>query len=120
MKKTWNILLSLSALLISLPLSATAVSQSSQVSEQVSQTAPNTTLKKITYSGSDSPAVGDPLGNSPVTAKHDAGPPLTQHLSYDENCQDEACVRARKRWNFPTSWQQDRRLGLSVGWGESK
>jgi hypothetical protein len=78
----------------------------------------NVVLTKINYSGSDSLAIGDPLGNSPVTKKHDLGPPATRNLSYGADCKNEACARARKRWNMDTTWQQDRKSGMSVGWGQ--
>ncbi|HKY64579.1 MAG TPA: hypothetical protein VJR29_14325 [bacterium] len=92
--------------------------QSSVVAEEKAvQVDSNTILRQISYKGSDPLAVGDPLGNGPVTPKHDAGPPLTQRLSYGPDCQDEACARAMKRWNSPTTWQHDRATGLSIGWG---
>jgi len=66
-----------------------------------------------TYRSSDPLAIGDPLGNSAMTPKDNAGPLLTQQLSYTDNCQHEACQRAFKRWNLPTTWQQDKASGLT-------
>jgi hypothetical protein len=93
--------------------------QSSTAVETATQVDSNTTLRQISYQGSDALAVGDPLGNGPMTPKHDAGPPLTQRLSYGAGCQDEACARAERRWSSPTTWQQDRATGLSIGWGDN-
>ncbi len=93
------------------------VLQSSVPQETAIQADSNTIIRQISYKGSDPLAIGDPLGNGPVTAKHDAGPPATHGLSYDTNCQSEACARAQKRWTSPTTWQQDRATGLSTGWG---
>ncbi len=89
-----------------------------QIQETKTVVDPNTVLTTTQFSGSDSLAIGDPLGNSPVTQKHDLGPPSTRRLSYNENCQDEACVRAQKRWNMNTTWEQDRKSGMSLGWGQ--
>ena len=94
--------------------------QASVVEETAVQADSNTVLRQSTYQGSDVPAIGDPLGNGPVTPKHDAGPPLTQRLSYGPDCQNEACARAEMRWSSPTTWQQDRASGLMLGWGNSE
>jgi len=95
----------------------TLVTTSGSVDVQtITEQGPGVTVQKTIVSGSDSPAIGDPLGNSPVTPKHDRGPELTNRLSYDDSCSDEACRRAFIRWNSNTSWQHDRATGLSLGW----
>lgn len=91
--------------------------QGSVPQETAVQADNNTVIRQISYKGSDPLAIGDPLGNGPVTAKHDAGPPATHGMSQDNHCQTEACIRAHKRWTSPTTWQQDRASGLSTGWG---
>ena len=111
--KSSKILNLLTAFLISAPLFVAGTAAGSQVSVQETPNGPNSVLVTTTYSGSDPLAIGDPLGNHPLRPQDDAGPLLTQRLSYDASCQDEACVRARIRWNSPTSWQQDRASGLS-------
>lgn len=129
MKKKLTSGLALTALLLSfLFLARNSVAQSAlqsafsamQATETVTEPQPGTIVRQITYHGSDPLAVGDPLRNGAVTPKHNAGPPLTQQLSYDQNCQNEACQRALQRWNSNTSWEQDRASGLSLGWGVSQ
>ncbi len=65
---------------------------------------------------SDSPYVGDPMGNGPVTARANAGPALTRR-PYTEGCREDRCLRAQKRQLSSTTWQQDRASGLSKGFG---
>jgi hypothetical protein len=130
MKKAILISLASTTLLLSSPFFANGAEilnigasesnlNASRATETVVPVGPTTMLRNITYHGSDSTAIGDPLGNNPVTLKDDQGPPLTQRLSYDPNCQQDACARAFKRWNSSGSWTQDRAKGLSLGWGKS-
>jgi hypothetical protein len=122
MKRLSTILTLLSAIAVSSSaLCAPAGSPSlkaSSVQESRSAVDANTILRQITYGGSDSLSIDDPLGNSPVTARHDAGPPSTWRMS-SPDCQDETCSRAERRWMSPTNWRQDRSIGLSTGWGDS-
>jgi len=122
MKRLSTILLTLLSTIAvsSAALGASAGSTSlraTDVQETRSAVGANTILRQITYSGSDSPAVGDPLGNSPVTRRDDAGPPATWHMG-GPDCV-ATCARAERRWVSPTNWRQDRSMGLSTGWGPS-
>jgi hypothetical protein len=125
MKKNLTLSLALSILLFSFSAFAEGVigiqnapPTNSQASENITSVGPNTIVRTTSFQGSDSLATGDPLGNNPVTVKDDQGPPLTQQLSYDSTCQNEACSRAFHRWNSSTTtWQHDRATGLSLGWG---
>ncbi|HKX11667.1 MAG TPA: hypothetical protein VJP40_00845 [bacterium] len=108
-------------LLLSSPAWADTSEPPLQVSvpqETAVQSDNNIIIRQINYKGSDPLAIGDPLGNGPMTAKHDAGPPATHVLAQDSSCQTDTCIRASKRWNSPTTWQQDRATGLSIGWGD--
>ena len=69
---------------------------------------------KVTMS--DSPYVSDPLGNSPMRPKDDAGPALTRQ-PYPEGCMEDRCIRARQRQLSATTWQQDKASGLALGFG---
>ena len=66
--------------------------------------------------GSDDLAMGDPLGNRGMTQRADAGPPNTQSYCEDGSTA-EHCVRAARRHNSPTTWQQDCATGLSRACG---
>jgi hypothetical protein len=82
------------------------------------QSPPPTNVKFVTTGTpgaqhlSDSPALGDPLGNRPVNSNWDAGPALTQK-PYTDDCMEDRCIRAKKRQLGNTTWQQDRASGLS-------
>jgi hypothetical protein len=91
--------------------------QSTLVEEKIIREDANTKVIEVNYKGSDALAISDPVGNSPMNAAHDAGPPLTRVLPYGSSCQNEACHRAEMRWGMNTSWQHDRATGLSLGWG---
>lgn len=61
--------------------------------------------------GSDVPAESDPVGNKPLSARDDAGHPLTQQ-PYTDDCKEDRCIRAEKRQTGNTTWQEDRASGL--------
>lgn len=122
MKRLTTILTLLSAVAVSsVALGAAGGSptlRATSVQETQSQVGANTILRHFTYRGSDVPSVDDPLGNSPVSPRDDAGPPSTWHMG-GPDCV-ATCARAEQRWMSPTNWRQDRHRGLSMGWGSSR
>jgi len=74
----------------------------------------NRTQTRIT--GSDDLAIGDPLGNRPMSPSADAGPRETRAYC-PEGSTAPHCVRAAKRQSSPTTWQQDCAMGLSKACG---
>jgi hypothetical protein len=76
----------------------------------------NLTTTRTQIVSSDDLALGDPLGNRGMTARADAGPPST-HSYCPEGSPASHCVRAARRHNSPTTWQQDCASGLSKACG---
>lgn len=54
--------------------------------------------------GSDAPAIGDPYGDGPLSAKADQGPKATQ-APYSDDCQESRCVRAKQRQFSSPFWK---------------
>jgi len=79
-------------------------------------TTEGTTVATTTVHESDSPYIGDPLGNGPVTSKANAGPSLTRR-PYSDSCSEDRCIRAKQRQLGGTTWQHDRATGLNKGFG---
>ena len=76
----------------------------------------NVTTSSTHITQSDDLAMGDPLGNSGMTPRANAGPPNT-HAYCQEGSTAEHCVRAARRHTSPTTWQQDCSSGLSLSCG---
>jgi len=74
----------------------------------------NRTQTRIT--GTDDLAIGDPLGNRPMSPSADAGPRETRSYC-TEGSTAPHCVRAAKRQSSPTTWQEDCARGTSTACG---
>ena len=100
----------------SAPIEPAPPGQTSTTTTTTGTVQPGVTTSSTHITQSDDLAMGDPLGNSGMTPRANAGPPNTHNLC-QEGSTEEDCVRAAKRHNSPTTWQQDCASGLSKSCG---